>query len=171
MAFLIGSIQGNTMQSRQGRVVQAHRGRLEAEVLAIIERPTIDTLDGQKLTFESSLGELHAYTREQLLAVRAVNLSAYVWPECVLREHLPKLEWHSEKGEYFVTDLVAILREQRLLVRAISASVEWEGIGIDTPDLLRAARQACGRVQPAEESTPRWAGADAADAEVGDALL
>jgi bifunctional UDP-N-acetylglucosamine pyrophosphorylase/glucosamine-1-phosphate N-acetyltransferase len=171
MALLAGSIQGDAMQSRQGRVVQAHRNTPQAEVLAIIERSTIDTLDGKALTFESSLGERHEYTREQLLAVRDVNLSAYVWPERVLREHLPKLELHPEKGEYFVTDLVAILREQRLLVRAISASVEGEGIGIDTPDLLRAARQACERLQPAEEPAPRWARADAVDAEVGDALL
>ena len=171
MAFLIGGIQGDTMQSRQGRVVQVYRGTPQAEVLAIVERATLDTLDGHKLTFESSLGERHEYTRGQLLGVRDVNVSAYVWPERVLREQLPKLKWHPEKGEYFVTDLVEILREQRLLVRAISTSVEWEGIGIDTPDLLRAARRACERLQPAEEPTPRSANADAVDPEVGDALL
>jgi bifunctional N-acetylglucosamine-1-phosphate-uridyltransferase/glucosamine-1-phosphate-acetyltransferase GlmU-like protein len=116
-------------------------------VLAIVERPTIDVLDGQLLTFESLGGERHDYRRQQLLAVREVNLSTYVWTEGVLRAHIGKLAMHPEKGEYFVTDLVEIFREQRRLVRATSTSVEGEGIGIDTPELLRAAQQVQRRLE------------------------
>ena len=173
MAFLIGTIEGEVASNRQGRVLQARPRTPRAEALGIVERATIDAMNGEALRFESQSGEWHTYTREQLLAVPDVNLSAYVWPEHVLRAHVGKLELHPEKGEYFVTDLVEVLRQQRLLVRAVSASVEEEGLGIDTPEQLRTAERAWRRLQPsgATANRPVWAGDDGVDERVSDALL
>ena len=173
MAFLIGTIEGEVASNRQGRVLQARPRTPRAEALGIVERAMIDAMNGEALRFESQSGEWHTYTREQLLAVPDVNLSAYVWPEHVLRAHVGKLELHPEKGEYFVTDLVEVLRRQRLLVRAVSASVEGEGLGIDTPEQLRTAERAWRRLQPsgATANRPVWAGDDGVDERVSDALL
>ncbi|MFB3880106.1 MAG: NTP transferase domain-containing protein [Armatimonadota bacterium] len=168
MVFLVGKLRGDALESRQGRVVQAHRGTPRAEVLAIVERPTVDALDGRRLAFESLTGERYEFSREQLLAVREVNLSAYVWPESVLRANLGKLAVHPEKGEYFVTDLVEVLRQQRLLVRLVAASADGERIGIDTPEQLRAAQQEWRRWQ---ESPPVRAPASGIAEEASDALL
>ena len=145
MAFLTGVLEGDPKHSRQGRVLQAHRSTPRAEVLAIVERATIDALgDGESMTFESLTGQRHEYTREQLLAVRDVNISAYVWRGEVLREHIGTLPLHPEKGEYFVTDLVHILRRDRLLVRAIAVCHRAEGMGIDTREQLAAANGVWG---------------------------
>jgi bifunctional UDP-N-acetylglucosamine pyrophosphorylase/glucosamine-1-phosphate N-acetyltransferase len=158
MAFLVGDIGDDAPASRQGRVLQIHPQTPRAEVLAIVERPTIDALNGEVLRFQERAGEWHAYRREELLAVREANLSAYVWPEAVLRAQLGKLQPHPEKGEYFVTDLVALLRRERLLVRAVRACVEGEGLGIDTPAQAFAAERAWRR-QTAETARPAGIGA------------
>ena len=44
MVFLTGGLAGDLSQSRQGRVLQAHQGTDRAEVLAVVERATIDAL-------------------------------------------------------------------------------------------------------------------------------
>jgi bifunctional UDP-N-acetylglucosamine pyrophosphorylase / glucosamine-1-phosphate N-acetyltransferase len=172
MAFLVGRAEGEVRESRQGRVLQAHPDTPRAEVLAIIERPTIDALNGGTMRFEALAGGVHAFTREQLLTTPEVNLSTYVWRESALREHLAKLELHPEKNEYYVTDLVSVLREQRLLVRAVATRVAGEGIGIDTPELLLTAERTWQRARFAlpVESPPFWADLEAAGPEATDAV-
>jgi len=142
MVFLTSEVAGDPSESRQGRVVQAYRGSPRAEVLAIIERSVIEALDSRKLTFESFSGELCEYTRDQLLGIRDVNVSAYGWRLEALREHVGELWQHPEKGEYFVTDLVQILRRHRYLVRAFPIANGHESIGIDSHDLLERAKEA-----------------------------
>jgi len=172
MVFLTGELEGDPKQSRQGRVVQSRRGDERAEALAIVERATIDALeDGQTLRFQSLSGQRHEYTREQLLAVGSVNVSAYVWRGEVLQKHIGELQLHPEKDEYFVTDLVAILREHGLLVRAISASDDAEGVGIDTREQLLTANGVWRRLQErGQASPPARAESDSIDAEAADAM-
>jgi len=174
MVFLTGMLEGDPQHSRQGRVLQAHAGAALAEALAIVERATIDALGaGETMSFTCLTGQRCEYDRDQLLAVRDVNISAYVWREEVLREHIGRLELHPEKGEYFVTDLAAILRERGLLVRAIAACNGAEGIGIDTQEQLVTANGAWRQLQELAlaESLAEHAHGDAVHAEAADALL
>lgn len=145
MVFLTGCLQGDPTPSRQGRVLVIDPD----EVLAIVERATIDALaPGEKLCFAGASSSRREYSRAELLQQRRVNISAYAWPEAVLRASLGKLALHPEKGEYFVTDLVQIIREAGYPVRALPAGT-GEGLGIDTPDQLLIAEQAWQRRQQA----------------------
>jgi len=142
MAFLTSELEGDPRDSRQGRVVQMHRGTSRAEVLAIVEKAAIDALDGRTMSFRSLAGLQHEFGRERLLAIRDVNISAYVWRTAVLRKHIGKLRPHPESGEYLITDLVEILRRRHYLVRAFPACNGQESIGIDTRELLEKAKEA-----------------------------
>lgn len=154
MVFLTGRLQGDPRQSRQGRVLVIDRD----EVLAIVERATIDALGpGEKLCLYGQACGSREYSRAELLQERRVNVSAYAWPEAVLRAALGKLTLHPEKGEYFVTDLVQIIREAGRPVRALPVGA-GEGLGIDTRDQLLIAEQAWQRRQQAA------AGREGADA-------
>lgn len=172
MIFLTGGLEGDVSQSRQGRVLQAHPGTPHSEVLAVVERATIDALDeGGAIGFDSLSGERHEFTRAQLLGVQEVNLSAYIWREGILRDHLDKLQLHPGKGEYYVTDLVEILREQRQLVRAVPAFIEGEGIGIDTPEQLIDANGIIERWQRWTRDSDPDAAEEASREEATDAVL
>lgn len=155
MAFLTSRLQTDPRESRQGRVVQAHPGTPRAEVLAIVERATIDALGpGETLTFHSHAGEEWQFTREQLLAIPEVNVSAYAWRMAPLRECVPELRPHPCNGEYLVTDLVEALRRRRYLVRAFPVGDGAEAIGIDTQELLEKAKQAWAELRGAAVSLP-----------------
>lgn len=69
-------------------------------------------------------------TPEQL-EVRELNVSAYCFRADWLWEALPKIPL-SSKGEYYLTDLVAIAVDQGLRVRAMKAEDTSETIGINT---------------------------------------
>jgi len=166
MAFLTGEVQGDPLKNRQGRVVQTHGSTPSAEVLAIVERATIDALaDGETIRFRSLSGSEWEFTRDQLLAVREVNVSAYVWRLEALRAHVGELRPHEENGEYFITDLVEILRRHHLFVRAFPIVCDEEGIGIDT----RAGAQEANGVWARRESPTkgRFAAVPTADNEPG----
>jgi len=169
MAFLIGDVGADPRASRQGRVIQAHQDTPRSEVLAIVERAAIDALaDDETMSFASSAGWHYEYTRDQLLAIRDVNVSAYAWRPDVLRKHIGELKLRPENGEYFVTDLVAILLGHRYLVRAFPVGKAEEGIGIDTPEVLQVANGALAQLQRVETPGPaasaaaqvpgRWSG-------------
>ena len=155
MAFLTGEVAGDPRESRQGRVVQIHRDTPRAEVLAVVERAAIDALgEGETLSFTALGGWQQRYTRDDLLAIRDVNVSAYVWRADVLRKHIGELQACPESGEYLVTDLVRILREHRHLVRAFPVRRSEEGIGIDTQEVLQTANAVLAGPRGATPSAP-----------------
>ena len=143
MIFMTGEIEDDPAASRQGRVIRTDPADPQSEVLAIVERPAIDALaDGEVMTFQSADGRHCSFTKEQLLQTRAVNASVYGWQSEALREHLSELPLHSDCGEYFVTDMVEILRRHRLSVRSVPLENAQENIGIDTKELLETAEAA-----------------------------
>lgn len=154
MAFLTGEVQGDPAESRQGRVIRVHEDTPRAQVVAIVERAAIDALgDDETISFRVSGGWQRVYTRDQLLALREVNVSAYLWRTEVLREHIGELALRPESGEYLVTDLVDIFLQHRLLVCAFPVSKSEETIGIDTPDVLAVANEAWEELQEAAADT------------------
>jgi len=164
MAFLTGEVQGDPAENRQGRVIRVHEDTPRAQVVAIVERAVIDALgDDETVSFRAQGGWQRVYTRDQLLALREVNVSAYVWRTEVLREHIGELALRPESGEYFVTDLVDIFLQHRLLVCAFPVSKSEETIGIDTPDVLAVANGAWVVLQEAAAADTGLA-AHAADA-------
>jgi len=75
------------------------------------------------------------------LGITEVNTGTYCFDARVLFAHLERLENTNAQGEYYLTDMVALLREQGLVVASVEASDATETLGINT------------RVQLAEAST------------------
>ncbi len=65
------------------------------------------------------------------LAIREYNVGAYCFQAAWLWQALKEIKT-SSKGEYYLTDVVAIARDQRKKVKAISVSEPSEAIGINT---------------------------------------
>lgn len=78
-------------------------------------------------------------TPEQL-AIRELNVGAYAVDGSWLWPSLAKIT-PSPKGEYYLTDLVAIAVEEGLRVQAIVVESEAEAIGINTPEHLAEAER------------------------------
>jgi bifunctional UDP-N-acetylglucosamine pyrophosphorylase/glucosamine-1-phosphate N-acetyltransferase len=133
MLFLTGSIEGDdqaVMANRQGRVVTVvHNGRPHA--MAIVERSAIDSLHGLS-RFALCNGAVHAFSRDQLLGIRDVNVSTYAWSLAELRRMVGLLTDDNPQGEVLVTDLVHLYQQHGLAVQTMALGDPHEGRGIDT---------------------------------------
>lgn len=79
---------------------------------------------------------------EDQRAIREVNLGVYAFPGPALVAALPKLEAKNAQGEYYITDVVALMRGAGHRVVACCLDDEQEGIGVNTIRHLSEAREA-----------------------------
>lgn len=85
-------------------------------------------------------------TPEQL-AIKELNVGAYAFSDDWFWDALTRVEV-SPKGEYYLTDLVAIAVQDGRKVQAIVVQDEGEAIGINTPEhLAEAERIMSGRTE------------------------
>lgn len=76
----------------------------------------------------------------ETLKIREINTGIYIVRSTILDEYLPQIKNHNAKGEYYLTDLIALCLEGRKRVQAIKSSprVAW---GVNTQaELARATR-------------------------------
>jgi bifunctional UDP-N-acetylglucosamine pyrophosphorylase/glucosamine-1-phosphate N-acetyltransferase len=90
-----------------GRVVRAGNGTVEAIV------------------------EARDATPEQA-AVSEVNTGTYCFDAAVLFKHLHQLDTGNAQGEYYLTDMVAVLRGEGMTVTALALDDPAEGMGVNT---------------------------------------
>jgi bifunctional UDP-N-acetylglucosamine pyrophosphorylase/glucosamine-1-phosphate N-acetyltransferase len=76
------------------------------------------------------------------LALREVNVGVYCFAKDDLLRLLPRLSSANAQGEYYLTDVVALLIEEGRDVPAVVLRAEEEAIGINTLRDLAAARRA-----------------------------
>ncbi len=95
-------------------------------------------------------------TPEQL-EIREVNPSYYCFRAADLFEFLPRLTRNDRSGEYYITDLPALLMEASRRVEVIDAVAPEDVLSINTPEDLRRVE----RVYLARRSTPATASGDA----------
>lgn len=81
-------------------------------------------------------------------AIREVNVSMYCFDAEALRSVLPRLTNDNAKGEYYLTDVIALLREDGQTLAAVPAVPPEEAMGINTRDDLVAAERVM-RARPA----------------------
>jgi bifunctional UDP-N-acetylglucosamine pyrophosphorylase/glucosamine-1-phosphate N-acetyltransferase len=132
MAFLTGRLAGDPGASRQGRVVTAG-----GQALGIVERKVIEALRGE-LELPGPDGGRHRFSRAQLLAIRDVNVSVYVWRLAELRRLAAHLTDANAQGELLVTDLVQLAVARGLRVETRPLADAREGQGIDTVEQWQA---------------------------------
>ncbi len=74
---------------------------------------------------------------EQQRAVREVNVSVYCFDAGALRWVLPRLTNHNAKGEYYLTDALALLRQDGQKLAAVAAVPPEDVLSINTLDELQ----------------------------------
>lgn len=79
--------------------------------------------------FEAIREELDATPEER--AIREVNTGIYLFDKKVLFEALEKIGQDNQKGEYYLTDTIEILRREGYCVEAFSLASAEEGQGIN----------------------------------------
>lgn len=77
-------------------------------------------------------------------AIRELNVGAYCFDAAWLWEHLPRLPL-SPKGEYYLTDLIALAVAEGLPVQALTLEDPTEAIGVNTRVHLAEATRALQR--------------------------
>lgn len=97
-----------------GRVVRAADGSVEAIV------------------------EMRDATPEQA-AIEEVNTGTYCFDAEALLAHLDRIGSENAQGEYYLTDMIAILRSEGLGVVALTADDADEGMGVNTREQLADA--------------------------------
>lgn len=79
--------------------------------------------------------------------VREVNNGLYCFTGAWLWSNIDKLTDQNSKGEFLLTDLIALAIEQKEIV-ATSGCPATEGIGVNTPDEVRMAEEVLRRTTP-----------------------
>ena len=79
---------------------------------------------------------------EKQRAIREVNLGVYAFPGRDLVRLLPTLSNQNAQGEFYVTDLIAMLSGEGQRIAALGVEDEAESIGVNTLSHLAEARQA-----------------------------
>lgn len=79
---------------------------------------------------------------EEERACREVNLSYYCFKADWLWENITKLSNNNAAGEYYLTDMVHMAKEQGLVVAAYPIQGLIECLGINTPEQLRMVEEA-----------------------------
>ena len=115
--------------SHYGRIVRDEDG----ELLGIVEY--LDATDEQRQITE-------------------VNTSTYCFDAEALRKGLPQLGCDNAKGEYYLTDILAIMRSQGRTVKAIPVLKPEEAMSINTLDELQQVESivAASSAEPKEQS-------------------
>lgn len=78
---------------------------------------------------------------EEIRGIREVNTGAFCFDWKELRPVLGRLNDNNDQREYYLTDSVAILKNEGRKVGALVARHSWEGLGINSLDELTAVEQ------------------------------
>ncbi len=145
MMVLTGLYRGPAEQNYYGRILRvpaADRegnpsGKDEGKVIEIKEHKDILGLDPEKPYEAAYNGRAYAFTRQELLELREINTSVLAFREQPLRAHIGKMRTDNVQGELMLTDLVHILNQRGLVVRAVLAAGEEEILGFNVKSVWR----------------------------------
>ena len=83
--------------------------------------------------------------------IREVNVSVYCYEAADLREALTRIDNRNAKGEYYLTDTLAVLRKQGKKLAAVPAVPADEVLSINTLDELQEVSRILSKRQTAGE--------------------
>lgn len=130
---------GPLIRSRTlGRLLEVHRRRKASATLAtsIIDDPTgygriVRTQDGSL----DSIVEQKDATPEQL-KIKEVNPSYYCFDSAAMFAALAQVKPHNRQGEYYITDVPSILKQQGKVVEVVEAVPSQDVLSINTQEQL-----------------------------------
>jgi len=135
---LYGDMPLLTPANLQALVAAAGRARA-AMLTAEVEKPRgFGRVLRDRGEFAGVIEEKDA--RPEQLALREVNLGVYAFARADLERFLPRLTNRNAQGEYYLTDVPAMILGDRGRVEAIVLEDEREAIGVNTVEHLSEAR-------------------------------
>lgn len=131
---------GPLIRSRTlGRLLEVHRRRKASATLAtsVIDDPT-----GYGRIVRAANGSFEAIVEQrdaspEQLQIKEINPSYYCFESTALFSALSEVRPHNEQGEYYVTDVPALLKRQARGVEVIEAVPAADVLSINTPAQLR----------------------------------
>jgi len=112
----------------------------------------LEDSSGYGRVIRDAAGEVRGIVEEadaspQERAVEEINTSIYVFERGELFACLPGVGNRNRKGEYYLTDVIAMIRERGGRISALTAADPCEGLGINTrAELAEAERVMRGRI-------------------------
>ncbi len=125
------------------RLIAARETR---DAAAVVLTAVLDDASGYGRIVRDADGELLAIVEDKDLAsdqrsIREINTGTYCFDAAVLFEHLHRLENDNAQGEFYLTDMVRLLREEGLVVTDVVSAEPEETLGVNSRvQLAEAAR-------------------------------
>ena len=118
---------------REGRPSGADQGK----VIEIKEHKDILGLPADQAYQVSYHGCNYEFSRAQLLEIREINTGVVAFREDSLRAHIGEMKTDNIQGELMLTDMVHILNQRGLVVRAVQAASEEEILAFNVKSVWR----------------------------------
>jgi len=77
----------------------------------------------------------------QELKIREINPGCYCFSIDFLKKYLPRIKKNPLKGEYYLTDLIALAVENLIPIQTYKVPLEAIGIGVNTAEQLASANE------------------------------
>jgi bifunctional UDP-N-acetylglucosamine pyrophosphorylase/glucosamine-1-phosphate N-acetyltransferase len=145
MMVLTGLYRGPAEQNYYGRIVRVpaadregrSSGADQGKVIEIKEHKDLLGLPGDRPYEARYQGRVYAFGREELLGIREINTGVVAFREEPLRTHIGRLRTDNVQGELMLTDMVHILNQAGLVVRAVPAASEEEILAFNNKSVWR----------------------------------
>jgi bifunctional UDP-N-acetylglucosamine pyrophosphorylase/glucosamine-1-phosphate N-acetyltransferase len=145
MMMFTGVYSGPSESNYYGRILRVPEtdtdGRSSGEdcgkVIEIREHKDILVLDAHIPYTVAYNGQTYAFGRQDLLEIREINTGIFALKESVLRTYIQQLNTNNTQGELMFTDLVHLLNQNGLVVRATVAENEEDILGFNVKSVWR----------------------------------
>ncbi len=127
-------LQSQTIQS----LIKRHRRQKAA---ATVLTATVSQSSGYGRMIRDDCGKVIAIREEkdcspQERKIQEINSGVFCFNSQLLFENLKKIKVNARKGEYYLTDIVALLSGQGLIVETLMTQEPQEGLGVNTREDL-----------------------------------
>ncbi len=145
MMVLTGLYRGPVEQNYYGRIVRVpaadqdgrSSGADQGKVIEIREHKDILGLPTDRPYEARYQGRVYTFSRDELLGVREINTGVVAFREEPLRAHIGQLGTDNVQGELLLTDMVQLLNQRGLVVRAVQAASEEEILAFNNKSVWR----------------------------------
>lgn len=129
-------LQAQTIQS----LIKRHRRQKAA---ATVLTAVVSQSQGYGRIIRDDAGRVIAIREEkdctaQEREIQEINSGVFCFNSRLLFENLKKIKVNARKGEYYLTDIIALLSGQGLIVEALTTQEPQEGLGVNTREDLSA---------------------------------
>ena len=145
MTVLTGQYAGNPENNQYGRIIRVPKklsdgssaGSLEGEIVEIIEHKDILAMSFDEPFELNHKDKKFHLTKEELINISEFNTGLFGFKAKVLNRYLRKITTDNVQGELYVTDLIKIFNENKLIVRAANATDSKLVEGFNVKSTLR----------------------------------